>query len=360
MFQGEGVEAKGVFLFTNGRTINAYFISKEDDMKKKVLFGVVLVLALSLTAPAWDVLGHAFIMEQIKGGPQNTNGNELYGITSPDFVNYLLNTPYYDYLYKSTHTDFMRVWNMATTPAAQSLAMGFVAHNGVWGADYPAHYSSLSGDPTKGYIIAKAEALEQAFGQMGVWGQMGLTGDMYLPLRLELCHNIIEYVVDIQIWMTDPGIASRVMAGAVGRAPIMQQLVKTAFGGPLVAFSQKTEARLNHPAALAILLPAEISFQQRVALYAGLYATSDSFDEVLANLDGYLRILASQMFGLTLQPGQAGQLLGAVLQMGLTADAPYELGATVTYVQGQLAAHNIVYGKGGMQTEDKPKGKNDK
>ncbi len=105
-------------------------------MKKKVLFGVVLVLTLSLTAPAWDVLGHAFIMEQIKGGPQNATGNELYGITSPDFVNYLLNTPYYDYLYKTTHTEFMRVWNMATTPAAQELAMGFVCHNGVWGADY--------------------------------------------------------------------------------------------------------------------------------------------------------------------------------------------------------------------------------
>ncbi len=66
------------------------------------------------------------------------------------------------------------------------------------------------------------------------------------------------------------------MVAAGGRAPIMQQLVKTAFGGPLVAFSQKTDARLNHPAALAILLPAEISFQQRVALYAGLYATADS------------------------------------------------------------------------------------
>jgi len=326
-------------------------------MKKKVLIGIVFVLTLSLTAPAWDVLGHAFIMEQIKGGPQNANGNELYGITSPDFVNYLLNTPYYDYLYKSTHTDFMRVWNMATTPAAQSLAMGFVAHNGVWGADYPAHYSSLSGDPTKGYIIAKAEMLEQIFGQMDVWAGLGLGGDMYLPLRLELCHNIIEYVVDIQIWMADPTIAGRVMSAAAGRAPIMQHLVKTAFGGPLVAYSQKTAERLNHPAALLILLPAEVSFQQRVALYAGLYATADSFEEVLSNLDGYLRVLASQMFDLTLPPGEAAKLLGGVLQMGLTADAPYELEATVTYVQGQLAAHNIVYGKGGKQAGDGPKGR---
>jgi hypothetical protein len=326
-------------------------------MKKKVLIGIVFVLTLSLTAPAWDVLGHAFIMEQVKGGPQNTTGNEIYGATSPDFVNYLLNTPYYNYLYETTHSEFMRVWHMATTPAGQELAMGFVCHNGVWGADFTAHYSSLSGDPSKGYVIAKAEMLEQIFGQMNVWAGLGLGGDMYLPLRLELCHSVVEYVIDIQIWMADPTIAGRVMSAAAGRAPIMQQLVKTAFGGPLVAYSQKTEARLNHPAALAILLPAEISFQQRVALYAGLYATATDLNGVLANLDGYLRVLASQMFGLTLAPGQAAQLLGAVLQMGLTADAPYELGATVTYVQGQLASHNIVYGKGGMEVGEGPKGR---
>jgi len=325
-------------------------------MKKQFVFGLVLVLTVAMSAPAWDVLGHAFIMEQVKGGPQNTTGNELYGITSPDFVNYLLNTPYYGFLYNATHTEFLRVWNMATTPAAQELAMGFVAHNGVWGADHPAHYASLTGDPTKGYIIAKAEAVEQLYRTYGVWSSMGLEGDMYRDLRLELCHNIVEYVVDIMIWMNDPTLAGRVMAAAGGRAPIMQQLVKTAFAGPLVAFSQKTDARLNHPAALAVLQPAEISFQQRVALYAGLYATATDFNSLMANLDGYLRVLAAQMFGLPLQPGQAAQLLGLVLQSGLCNDAPYELGATVGYVRDNLASHGIVYGLMGAQAEVAGKG----
>jgi hypothetical protein len=330
-------------------------------MKKKVLFGVVLVLALSLTAPAWDVLAHSYIMEQIKGGPQNTNGNEIYGITSPDFVNYLLNTPYFNYLYDETHKDFMRVWNMAATPAAQSLAMGFVAHNGLWGADYTAHVSSLTiGDPAHGYIINKAMLLEQQLGGMGLWLSLGIEAEPYLPLRLELCHNIVEYVVDIQVWMADPTIASRVMAAAGGRAPIMQQLVKTAFGGPLVAFSQKTEARLNHPAAMAILLPAESSFQQRVALYAGLYASATDVEGVLTNLGGYLSALASAMFGLNMPPEQVSWLLGQVLASNLTGDAPDEIGATVGYVRGQLAAHNIVYGKGGMKPEDEPKGRGSK
>jgi hypothetical protein len=219
------------------------------------------------------------------------------------------------------------------------------------------------GDPAKGYIIAKAEALEYVFGQPGivgpdsVWHMLGLEGDMYLGLRLELCHNIIEYVVDIQIWMADPSLASRVMAAAAGRAPIMQQLVKTAFGGPLVAYSQKTDARLNNVAALAILLPAEISFQQRVALYAGLYATATDVNGVLTNLGGYLSALASAMFGLSLPPAQVSQLLGLVLQLGITADAPGELGATVSYVRDQLAAHNIVYGMTQVAPQEAPKGR---
>ena len=237
-------------------------------MKKKVLFGVVLVLILSLTAPAWDVLGHAFIMEQIKGGPQNANGNELYGITSPDFVNYLLNTPYYDFLYGATHKDFMRVWNMATTPAAQSLAMGFVAHNGLWGADYIAHVSSLTTDPTNGYVINKAIDGGRALCPIGHLGHDGTrAATEYAGFRRELCHNIVEYVD------RHPGLDGRPDdrrprqgGGARTQRPIMQHLVKTAFGGPLVAFSQKTAARLNHPAALAILLPAETAFQERVAI----------------------------------------------------------------------------------------------
>ena len=329
-------------------------------MKKKVLIGIVFVLTLSLTAPAWDVLGHAFIMEQIKGGPQNANGNELYGITSPDFVNYLLNTPYYDYLYGETHKDFMRVWNMATTPAAQSLAMGFVAHNGLWGADYTAHVSSITTDPANGYVINKAIAVEELYAQLGVWAMMGLEGDEYAGFRRELCHNIVEYVIDIYVWMGDPTIAGRVRTAALERGGIMQQLVKTAFGGPLVAFSQKSAARLNHPAALAILLPAETAFQERVAYYANLYATATSVEEVLGNLDGYLQLLAKQMFNLDLEDGQAAQLLGAVLQSHLLDDVGGEIGATVAYVYDQLAAHNIVYGMGGMakvSAQEAPKGR---
>jgi len=314
-------------------------------MKKKALFGVVLVLGLSMTAAAWDVLAHAFIMEQIKGGPDKANGNEVYGITSPDFVNYLIGSPYFDWLYNETHKDFMRVWNKAETPAEQSLALGFVAHNGLWGADYVAHVSALTlADKTKGYVIQKAEYIEALFGGLGLWANLGIDGEAYAPLRLELCHNIIEYVIDLQVWYNNPTIANRVVAAAAGRDASMQHLVKTAYAGLFVAYSRKIGEPLTHRAALGILQGHELAFQERVALYGSLFASANTMDEAIVNLSGYLSTLASAMFGLDISPTQVGEILGAVLLFGVTNDVGPELGATVNYVHDQLIAHQIVYG----------------
>jgi len=312
---------------------------------------LVLVLSFSLTAAAWDVLGHAYIMEQIKGGAQNASGNEVYGITSPDFVNYLIGTPYYEYLYGQTHTAFMRMWRMAGSGKkgsdAQQLALGFVAHNGVWGADYIAHSSSLVGDPSMGYVVQRAMMLEQGFGAYGVWDQLGLAGDAYYPRRLELCHNIVEYIIDIKVWESDHGIAGRVIAAASGRDASIQSLVKTAFAGQLVAFSQETEEPLNQPAALAMLQTYETAFQQRVVLYASLYAAASDTQGVIHNLSGYLSALANQVFGLETEPAQVEVILGLAYGAGLVPDVMLELGGTVNYVRDQLASHNIAYGPTG-------------
>jgi len=329
-------------------------------MKKKVFIGIVLVLALSMTAAAWDVLGHAFIMEQLRGGAGRANANELYGITAPDFVNYLLPTPYYGFLYGQTHTNFMALYDKALTPAERALAVGFVAHNGVWGADRVAHTASLTiGDPTHGYVINKAMLLEQIYAGYGVWSGLGLDGadEQSAAFRLELCHNIVEFAIDIAIWSTDAGLASRVAAAAAARAPSMGRLAVAAYGEPLVAYSLGTSAPLNLDAAAAILQPAEAAFRQRVITYAGLFIGAESVEEVMENLDPYLRGLASEMFGLILEPGQAADLLGAALLANLFTDLEGELAATVGYVYAQLASHDIAYrGPGNSGKDTAPKG----
>ncbi len=325
-------------------------------MKKKILIGIVLVLTIAMAAPAWDVLGHAFIMEQLRSG--SPNSNELYGITAPDFVNYLLPTPWYGFLYSETHSDFMALYNKALTPAEKALAVGFVAHNGEWGADHVAHYSSLTtGDPTQGYVIIKAKALEQIYALYGVWTAMGLDGAAYADFRLELCHNVVEYAIDIAIWSFDPGIASRLAAAAAVRAPSMGRLVVAAYAEPLVAYSQGTSAPLNLDAAAAVLVPAETSFKQRDITYAHLFIGATSVAEVLANLDPYVKGLAADIFGLTLADGQAGQLIGIALQANLFNDLQGELTATIGYVGAGLAAHNIGYsGPGKSNKPTVPKG----
>ena len=313
-------------------------------MKKRALCGVVLVLGLSMTAAAWDVLAHSFIMEQIKGGPDKANGNEVYGITSPDFVNYLMGQPYYGWLYDETHKDFMRVWHKAETPAEQSLAMGFVAHNGLWGADYAAHIAALTlADKTKGYVIQKAEYIESLLGAMGVWAELEIDEEEYLPLRLELCHNIIEYVIDLQVWLSDPTIAGRVAIAAAGRDASIQRLLKTSYAGLFVAYSRKIGEPLSHENALSTLLGYESAFQARVVLYASLFPADGNLNVALGNLSVYLSALANQMFGLIIDPAKVAEILGGVLLLGVTNDVGPELGATINYVHDQLIAHQVVY-----------------
>jgi hypothetical protein len=324
---------------------------------KKVLIGIVIVLAFSMTAAAWDVLGHAFIMEQIKGGAGQANGNELYGITAPDFVNYLMPTPWFTFLYGQTHENFMTLYALALTPAERELAVGFVAHNGLWGADHVAHVSSLTGDTSNGYIINKAIVLEQVYAYYGVWSGLKLDGPdaKSAAFRRELCHNIVEYAIDIAIWSTDHDLASRIAAAAAGRAPSMKRLVRAAYCEPLAAYSLQTDAHLNLAAAAAILQPAEAAFRSRVITYAGLFIGATTPEQVLGNMDPYLRGLAAEMFGLALEPGQAAELLGAALnpQLGLFSDLEGELAATVEYVYTQLASHNIVYRGPGKAYEAK-------
>ncbi len=337
------------------------FISaKEDNMKKRVFIGAILVLAFSTTAAAWDVLGHAYIMEQIKGGAGSANGNELYGITAPDFVNYMIGTPYYSFCYDQTHKNFMRVWHMSgngiqSTPL-QSVAMGFVAHNGVWGADYIAHVSALTGDTTKGYVINQAIYLEQIYAAAGVWDAMGIAAGPY-ELKLELCHNIVEFVIDIQVWIQDPTIAGRVVAAATGRDNGFPALVTKAYSKLLADYSQTTDAPLSVAAAAAWIQGYEAAFHQREVLYASLYASASDFSGVMANLSGYLSVLANTVFGLSTTAPQVQEILG--LAFSQLPNAVNELNGTVDYVRGQLAAHHVVYGPKGIMSRTEaamPKG----
>ncbi|HMA54566.1 MAG TPA: hypothetical protein VKT17_08880 [Acidobacteriota bacterium] len=329
-------------------------------MRNKVLIGAVLILTFSMTASAWDVLGSAYVMEMIRGGAGNAPGNELYGSTAPDFVNYMIGTPYYSFCYDLTHKDFMRAWHMSgngiKSTELQKVALGFVSHNGLWGSDYIAHVSALSGDTTKGYVINQAIFLEQVYAQAGVWAALGIADGPY-ELKLELCHNIVEYIIDVQVWLHDPTIAGRVVAAASGRDSGFPALVTRAYSKLLADFSQTTEAPLSVPAAAAWIQGYEAAFQQREVLYASLYASAVDMSAVMTNLSGYLSVLANTVFGLSTTPAEVEQILG--LAFTVLPNAIGELNATAEFVKGGLAAHHVVYGPKGIMSRvdaDLPKG----
>ena len=333
---------------------------ERDIMKKRVLIGAILVLTFSMTAAAWDVLGSAYVMEMIRGGAGNAPGNELYGSTAPDFVNYMIGTPYYSFCYDLTHKDFMRVWHMSNngnkSTGLQKVALGFVSHNGLWGSDYVAHVSALSGDTTKGYVIRQAIFLEQVYAAAGVWTALQLEEAPY-ELKLELCHNIVEYIIDVQVWERDHSIAGRVAAAAGARDSGFPALVTQAYSKLLAEYSQTTEAPLSVAAAAAWIQGYEANFQQLEVTYATLYASASNTPGVMTNLSSYLSALANRLYELQTDAAGVEQILW--LAYSQLPNAIGELNATAEFVKGQLAAHHVVYGPKGIMSRTEaamPKG----
>jgi hypothetical protein len=238
--------------------------------------------------------------------------------------------------------------------AQESLAMGFVSHNGVWGADLAAHYAAFTTDPTKGYVIAKAEYLEAYLGAGGLWIQLGIDAPEAAPLRLELCHEIIEIIVDIQVWRLDKGIGARYFQSVLTRDDSIQDLLASAYAGVLAEFSLTTGQPLDRGAAAFIIGQVEAGFRTQMGYYASLFNTTDE-TAVINGLGGYLAMLAHDGFGLNIDGPTVAGLLQMVLQANVTYDFLGELEATVTSVRDQLVAHRVVYGpKGHLKPKELP------
>ncbi len=93
---------------------------------------------------------------------------------------------------------------------------------------------------------------------------------------------------------------------------------------------------------MLLLKSYENFFQQREVLYASLFATAGSIQELLGGLGAYLSALANQLYGpygITTTPEQVQGVLGLALQV--LPDPTNELNATAEFVKNQLAAHHI-------------------
>ncbi len=312
-------------------------------MKKKAIGILCLLFSVAVLAFPWESGTHAYIMTRISSSTGAQLANEIYGITAPDLVNFLVTSPYRDYLYNQTHTDVMRLWRQARNgekfDLELALAYGFVAHNGVWGADSTAHVAALTttsatGEP-EGYIITKAKMLDQYLAD--TWAALGIGGAEYADLRLTICHEIIEIIVDIQIWNAEHGIGATLVNAAATRTNNIKFLLKRAYAGNLVAYSNQIGEPLNQPMAFSLLADNETAFQQLMLMYGTFFTLPDQAT-IVGALGGYLSVMAVN-YGVTISPEQVAGLLQMVLASGLTGDAMNEIEATITFVKDQLALH---------------------
>src|SRR5512138_2415292 len=109
-------------------------------MKQIALF-LVLILMVSICAlPAfgWGNATHMYLAHSL-GLPNGTpNLREMYGAVLPDVFNYMFDANG-QYLYNQTHMNSMPFFTAATNDVLKETALGFLTHNGAWGADHSAH-----------------------------------------------------------------------------------------------------------------------------------------------------------------------------------------------------------------------------
>lgn len=193
------------------------------------------LVASTTLLQAWGPGTHIYVGNQLK--EVGTNKAELmYGGIAPDF-NLLVWTSTSDPLFQATHYQAMRPWEVAVTPQERALAWGFASHNEAWGADHTAHIASLTlADTSRGYVIQKAEALQQV-----MWNQLdaaGMSGFKSL-ITVDNCHFILEYGIDLMARHLDPNLGAKLVEAASHRGSSMGSLMARAYApGDPVAGAQ--------------------------------------------------------------------------------------------------------------------------
>jgi len=317
-------------------------------MRRSIAGGVAAwcaVLAFSASAFAWGPATHAWVDDNLgkKAGPQN-NG-EMYGGIAADFFNFNFSDPAANlFVYDATHTGFMQVWD-ARTNRTKPFAVGFVSHNGVWGADRTAHSESATPAYPNGYVIGKATLMMQAIRAEGATNPLAQYPD---PLLLEICHNFVEYGIEMLVRQIDPLIGYKIVAAATFRPPDVPKLLAEAYAGGLSAFTLQNPGSpdLTVEEAGAILRATEERFRQDMILYgAALLQDETRMLDYLARRLGEAAAAFLAANGAEVPDGiDLVQVITSGIVAGknlCAADLRPELKATVRLVAKELAKHDV-------------------
>ncbi len=311
---------------------------------KKLFFACAAVFCavflFSQTAFSWGWAVHAYIDKQFQTKWQIRNVNLLYGSLAPDIFNYQFDAPAL-YMQNQTHNNFMKLWDAARSQPGTALAFGFVSHNELWGADFTAHIAGIPGHPEAGgYVVAKAYELKGILDQVPEFAALNLPE----PVALQVCHELVEYGVDILIKHVDPAIGARISAAALPPNPNFPMLLEKAY---IKEFAE--DFGLSRVEARKFFMASERQFRQFMVLYGQVLMQDDTtavalIAEQLANMA--VAFLAANR--IPLPPDFDISKLELILQYGIgqsigicSADFYGEVAATADFVDQQLAQHGI-------------------
>jgi len=223
---------------------------------------------IGFTTPvyAWGPATHAYIGARL-GEKGILGANVLYGQMAGDVFNLMYDTPIeqIQHLYDVTHglteqglDTVFPVLDLAETKREKAVALGFLAHNNVNGADVFAHGNPYN-DPER-YVIAKALQLNEVLAPRLALLGGGIADEMLL----EVSHVFVEFAADLLIRQYDRAIGARMIVAAISR--------HRGFPGLLVKAYAENFADtfgFTHDEAASIIIAEEAKFR-RLAIRYGM------------------------------------------------------------------------------------------
>jgi len=305
-------------------------------MRKKIVsLSLVMVMMFCFVSVAypWGYAGHAYIAAKLNKQLGQRNENEVYGAMAPDLFNFSFDLPVYapGGPYYQLHYLFPQVWDQEKTGMEKGLGYGFISHNDLWGADFTAHHSSRTYGAEHGYVVAKAGELSAAAPLLA-----SMVGE---DAALELCHTFVEFGLEVLTKRMDPQIGDKICSAARARSPRFAGQLVEAYADGLAPYCGGSPEL----AAMAIIL-AEGEFRDQMLVYGQMLMMDEQ--DLLDGLAVYLAGFADDYLaanGITLPPGvDLVPVIRFYMQMSMVLcedDYPTELGATVKFVDAEMARH---------------------
>lgn len=177
-------------------------------MRGGILF-IIVYIGLVCDATAWGPAAHAYIASRVM---ENQEADIIFGAILPDCTSLILN-----------HSTLKSRYNHLTHFESERLppspfAMGFMTHNGAWGADYYAHL----------YYHPEADEIWSTRKYRQLSDEFGIT--------MQHAEDIIEMCVDIQVrLLMGPSFGSLIASAAEASGPAHEEAMVDAFADPLAA-----------------------------------------------------------------------------------------------------------------------------